>query len=491
MLTMSSLARSIRRRLFACLAALLVLVLGGVASLPLAWASDAVRVVVGEAATVIGQVRITRADGSALDAQRGATVQVGDRIETQAGAHVHIRFVDGALVSLRPSSRLVVDQYATQSAEAGGTAIKFRLEEGVVRSITGAWGAASRERFRLNTPLAAIGVKGTDFVVRTSGAATVASVFTGAIVLAPLTGDCVATLGPCANGLEKLLTAEMKGQMLELLRDQATPRLVPAIDLLAIARSTAFSTGVTASALGASTGVAASSPSAAAPTSGAGLSGSLSGASSGIETFRGDPARLDTRLERPTLVQVVPSADVLAAAAAVIAAAERNSPKQDLFWVSYPWAATLAGDNFTRRFDAALMQSSVGLAFDGAFSLRRPEATVFVPRDATASFRLTGGAASVARDLGRETEPVQITNGSLSVDFSKSSFSTEITTTGPKLGTAVVQAVGRVDALGGMQSASGNANVVGGLNGDGYKAGLAFRRDVPGGTLLGVTLWGR
>ena len=34
-----------------------------------------------------------------------------------------------------------------------------------MRSITGQWGEAARDRFRLNTPIAAIGVRGTDFIV--------------------------------------------------------------------------------------------------------------------------------------------------------------------------------------------------------------------------------------------------------------------------------------------------------------------------------------
>ncbi|MFM8637711.1 MAG: ATP-binding cassette domain-containing protein, partial [Betaproteobacteria bacterium] len=55
--------------------------------------------------------------------------------------------------------------------------------EVVVRSITGQWGEAAKDRFRLNTPLAAIGVKGTDFAVRVEPDKTAAAVYTGAIVL--------------------------------------------------------------------------------------------------------------------------------------------------------------------------------------------------------------------------------------------------------------------------------------------------------------------
>lgn len=41
--------------------------------------------------------------------------------------------------------------------------VRFRLDRGVARAISGAAAEGARERFRLNTPLVAIGVRGTDF----------------------------------------------------------------------------------------------------------------------------------------------------------------------------------------------------------------------------------------------------------------------------------------------------------------------------------------
>ncbi|MBU3740560.1 MAG: hypothetical protein FGM55_16620, partial [Rhodoferax sp.] len=119
--------------------------------------------VVGEASLVIGVARLLAADGSVRPVVRGDAVREGDRIETEAGGHVHLRFIDGGRLAVRPSSRLLIENYSQTAAPEQG-AIRFRLDEGVVRSITGAWGEAARERFRLNTPVAAIGVKGTDFI---------------------------------------------------------------------------------------------------------------------------------------------------------------------------------------------------------------------------------------------------------------------------------------------------------------------------------------
>ena len=193
--------------------------------------------IVGEVTLVIGSASLQAADGQTRTVERGSEVRVGDKVETQQGGHVHLRFVDGGRVSVRPASRLVIESYAHSKDQPQLSAIKFRLDEGVIRSITGTWGEAAKERFRLNTPVAAIGVKGTDFVVRSLPTGTAATVFAGAIVVSPLTEKCVGTLGPCINGNEKTLSESMKGQMLELQRPDASPQLVPAVDLQAAAKA--------------------------------------------------------------------------------------------------------------------------------------------------------------------------------------------------------------------------------------------------------------
>jgi len=143
--------------------------------------------VVGEVTLLIGQAQLVGADDVVRTVERGQSVRAGDRIETREGGHVHVRFVDGGRLSVRPSSRLQIENYSHSATQPQGSAIKFRLDEGVIRSITGTWGEEARERFRLNTPMAAIGIKGTDFVVKSDANVTAASVYSGAILLAPLT----------------------------------------------------------------------------------------------------------------------------------------------------------------------------------------------------------------------------------------------------------------------------------------------------------------
>ena len=148
------------------------LVLGLSVSLGAFYAPALAAQVVGEVTTIIGKAAVIRADTPDVrdSVTKGLPIQVGDKLETAAGGHVHIRFVDGGLVSVRPLSRLHIQNYAhvqKGKKDSAPATIHFNLEQGVVRSVTGAWGEANRDRFRLHTPVVAIGIKGTDFVVQT------------------------------------------------------------------------------------------------------------------------------------------------------------------------------------------------------------------------------------------------------------------------------------------------------------------------------------
>ena len=156
----------------------------------------------------------------------GTELQAGDNIETLSNGHVHIRFIDNGLVSVRPNSQLYIEHYRYNPDSPDQSIIKFDLESGVMRSISGKGAKAARDKFRLNTPIAAIGVRGTDFVVKASSDLIQAVVNEGAIVVAPFSSACEAdTFGPCSeNSVE--LSGDTK-QLLELSALTASPRLVP------------------------------------------------------------------------------------------------------------------------------------------------------------------------------------------------------------------------------------------------------------------------
>ena len=428
---------------------------------------------VGEASMTIGAVRATSASGVARPLERGSPIRVGDKIETGEGGHVHIRFVDGGRLSVRPSSRLQVENYARSSDTSALTAIKFRLDEGVVRSITGTWGEAARERFRLNTPVAAIGIKGTDFVVKTDVNNTLASVYTGAIMLTPLASGCQTSLGPCQNGSEKLLTEDMKGQMLALSRLQVIPQLVPAVDLMA-QRARPVSTDL----------VAKSDP--AIKTEGARSEISnekvLVNESRAVDVVAISKSTSDAQAAVPVIAVVVP----------VVLPPE----VKQLVWARLA-AVAADGDTISRSFVQAMENGRQGTVGNVTYSLFRDvPATgpaILTTSDTSANFRLAGAAAQFVRtEQGLDLiETVQVGGGTLNVDFAKSTYATQLNLSNARIGADTVTSNGVVKPNGVLQTQGGNAFTSGALSLDGKEAGYFFLKSIPAGQLSGITQWGR
>lgn len=444
---------------------------------PNAYSADATPAqdMVGEASMTIGSVKATSADGVARSLERGSPIRVGDKIETGEGGHVHIRFVDGGRLSVRPSSRLQVENYARSTDTSTLTAIKFRLDEGVVRSITGSWGEAARDRFRLNTPVAAIGIKGTDFVVKTDVNNTLASVYAGAIMLTPLANGCLASLGPCQNGNEKLLTEDMKGQMLALSRLQVIPQLVPAVDLLA-QRVRPASTEV----------IAKSDPAIKVETARSEISNerALVNESRAVDVVAISKSTSDAQAAVPPVIPAVIPVVVL------------PPEVKQLVWARLAAVAS-DGETISRSFAQAMQNGREGTVGNGAYSLfRNSPATgpaILTSSDTFANFRLAGAAAQLVRtEQGVDfSEAVQVGAGTLNVDFAKSTYATQLNVSSSRIGTDVVTSNGLVKPNGVLQTQGGNAFTSGAISLDGKEAGYFFLKSLPAGHLSGITQWGR
>jgi hypothetical protein len=93
--------------------------------------------------------------------------------------------------------------------------------------VTGKVAKEARNRFRLNTPVAAIGVRGTDFTVFTNDGVTRAAINSGAIVVSNFNQQCSRdTLGPCAGGAALTLAAQDKIRLVEVRNDLPNPKLL-------------------------------------------------------------------------------------------------------------------------------------------------------------------------------------------------------------------------------------------------------------------------
>lgn len=108
-----------------------------------------------------GDVTVARATGR-MAAQAGATLAVGDRISTGAGAIAQLELPAGSVVALAPGSELVIDALGDEPA--------LRLDRGSLRTATppadwppSEWpltGPRPRVAMRVATPQAAVTVRG-------------------------------------------------------------------------------------------------------------------------------------------------------------------------------------------------------------------------------------------------------------------------------------------------------------------------------------------
>lgn len=127
-------------------------------------------------------------------------VHVGDRLITENGA-LTLRMRDNAIINLRPHSEMIIHAY--QPAEANQeAAIRFELKQGTLRTRTGAIGESAHHRYRLDTPFAALGIRGTDYTIDLSRNEVGVFVHQGGIRLAPYAPElnCMpGMLGACNN----------------------------------------------------------------------------------------------------------------------------------------------------------------------------------------------------------------------------------------------------------------------------------------------------
>jgi hypothetical protein len=121
-----------------------------------------------------GDVQVQRAGGAFQALIGGQVLAAGDVVRTSAQSSAVLRFADGARVMMRPDSVLKIER----SVKLGDSAVvdtQLRLESGSVDSrVPPSKDPRRAPRFEIRTPLANLGVRGTEF--RTSANSTQSAV---------------------------------------------------------------------------------------------------------------------------------------------------------------------------------------------------------------------------------------------------------------------------------------------------------------------------
>ena len=119
--------------------------------------------IAGKIENIIGTARIAKHTGQVYAAIKGDNLYEGDSVATAANSNVQIRMVDEAIIWVRPNTEFKITRYrSTEHGETKNEAV-LRLLTGSMRTVTGMIGRANTGDYKLSTPNATIGIRGTEF----------------------------------------------------------------------------------------------------------------------------------------------------------------------------------------------------------------------------------------------------------------------------------------------------------------------------------------
>ena len=110
---------------------------------------------------------IALSNGGSRELKQGDFIYVNDEIITSNRSFAVLQFEDGAKVTVRPDSTLIIETYLYNGD--GNDEATLSLVEGGLRVITGAMAKSNPENYKVKTPVALMGVRGTEFSVMLCG----------------------------------------------------------------------------------------------------------------------------------------------------------------------------------------------------------------------------------------------------------------------------------------------------------------------------------
>lgn len=429
------------------------------AGLLLAACTSAYAGTAGQVVFVSGQAKL----GGEL-AKLNDSVQEGDELSTAENSYIYVKTVDQGFLILRPNTRARVTQYHIDSKDAANTRVKLELLSGVARAISGQGVKLARQNFRFNTPVAAIGVRGTDFVVFANEQTTRVAVMAGGVVMSGYSGSCRADgAGPCEGGGSRELFAGQVDTLLQVLRGEAAPRLLKNRALLPDQAERPRSDEPPVKESGGMAMPAVNLD----PVRGAAVPGLTAGSGSGKPTG-------------PSLPSVLPPPSK---GGGLDAEALPSAP--EVFWGRWQTIASLPIDSSSS--DGKKVENS---SFVGPYKITRlSPSELLMPTEGTAAFKLAGGEAVMQRSTGSEV--AKIDSGQLQVNFVDRTFTTGLMVSEGKDKVNVLGS-GSIDNKGKMLNGAGSQTVIQGyLGGRGAtEAAYIFKNEtVPGISVVGATSW--
>jgi len=113
-----------------------------------------------------GSVYVERG-GRRIPALVGTHLQPADTVVTGSDGSAGITFIDNSLLSVGPNSVLAIERYAFNSTTHEGS-FESSLRKGTLSVVSGKIAKQSPDAMKVRTPSSILGVRGTEFLVRTS-----------------------------------------------------------------------------------------------------------------------------------------------------------------------------------------------------------------------------------------------------------------------------------------------------------------------------------
>lgn len=420
------------------------------------------QVLAAEAGKIIFVAGAAQVAGKA--AQLNSAVQEGDLLHTGADGYVYVKTLDNGLFILRPNTEARIVSYHIDAANPANTRIKLELLSGVARSQSGEAVKLARQNFRFNTPVAAIGVRGTDFTVFTDKDTSRVAVVSGAITVSGFSGGCRAEgSGPCEGATARELSAAQKGQLLQIQRGQAAAQLMSSPTLLPDVVSPPR------------------------PDEPSGKGGATVGSN---EPSLDAKKNLTLQAQLPLLNTATPPNPVVPDTPVTLPpVVETSPPPQVVSWGRWEKLIDKAPNSTLAKAGATYLASNeVYVLF------RSDTGTPYVlPERGNVGFALASSEAYVRDSVTQARTAATLSNGQLNVDFGKAAFTTSFDVL-DQATTYKLATFGNVTKDGQFTSVNqyalpSNMLVYGALSGDGsasylFQSNLTARR-----VISGVTVW--
>ena len=123
--------------------------------------------IVGHVVWVKGDFKAETADKKQRNLQRDSVIYLHDTLFTGDKSQAQVVFTDNSLMAFHPKTTFQIKEYHFNSAKPSDASNKYgmNLVTGGFRTVTGWVGKTQPKNYKIQTPVATIGVRGTDFSV--------------------------------------------------------------------------------------------------------------------------------------------------------------------------------------------------------------------------------------------------------------------------------------------------------------------------------------